>query len=149
MSTKKWLISLSALPFLLLFIVAPGVDFDRVRRSVAKTGVYTRILAPWLFFVFISSPISSLFSVLERQRDGLVFNIALISTRAASLVAGRLLGNARLSLVLFSVSGALLWAGICMHLITLSGLSRRATVRTILDDLTWAMVFCLPVALLR
>ena len=68
-----------------------------------------RILAIWTFFWFISSPLGTLFSVLEKQEWSIRINIVVFVSRLLALIIGGYSGNARLTLLLFSVSGVLVY----------------------------------------
>jgi len=148
-STLRRLMALAAFPFMLLAVIGPDAFAFVFGQRWLEAGFYVRILAPWLFFVFLGSPISTLYCVLERQRIGMLFNIALIITRAASLVGGGLLGDSRVALGLFALSGAALWAWFCLYLVSVCGLSRRSTARVIVGHLSGALVFILPVVLTK
>lgn len=143
-STVRGLMTLAAFPFLLLAVVGPELFSLVFGNQWSEAGVYAQILAPWLFFVFVASPVSSLFSVLEKQSVGLAFNVVLIVTRVASLVVGGVLGDARIALGLFSATGTLLWAGFCLYLISIAGLKRRSAARIVTRNLFVALLFSSP-----
>jgi len=70
-----------------------------------EAGRYAQILAPWLFFWFISSPLSSLFLVYERQELALSIHFVIFITRVFSLYIGGIYQNIYLALGLFSLTG--------------------------------------------
>jgi O-antigen/teichoic acid export membrane protein len=76
-----------------------------------EAGVYAQYLAPWVFFVFLSSPLSNLFDVLDRQHRELQFNVALTVSRLAALLAGAAIGSPRWSVALFAAVSAIFWIG--------------------------------------
>ncbi len=81
-------------------------------------GQFARVMCPWILFVFISSPLSTLFDVLERQRDELVFNSLIFITRVAAIFAGYLLyADAYAAVVFFGVIGAVMWLGYSLYLL--------------------------------
>ncbi|MEM1271078.1 MAG: lipopolysaccharide biosynthesis protein [Bacteroidota bacterium] len=98
-----------AYPMLAVVLAGPDLVAFVLGEPWRPAGVYAQWLAPWLFFVLVSSPLSRLFDVLERQRAALAFNLILFGTRAATLVAGGLLASDLLAIQLFGGSGALLW----------------------------------------
>jgi lipopolysaccharide exporter len=102
----KRLVSLGMFPIFMLILIGKDLFIIAFGRQWAEAGIYVQILAIWILFQFISSPISTLFSVLERQRDALVFNMLLFGTRVASLVLGGMTGNIQFTLVLFALTGA-------------------------------------------
>lgn len=87
-------------------------------------GDYARILSPWILFVFVTSPLSNLFSVLEKQHIGLIFNIMTFALRLAALLIGAIiLGDALMTIILFSVSGLILFFARCLYTLWLVGVS--------------------------
>jgi O-antigen/teichoic acid export membrane protein len=88
----------------------------------AEAGVYMQILGLWIFFQFISSPISTLFAVLEKQNYGLFFNGVLLGTRAASLIIGGMTGDVRFTLFLVASTGIACYGFLCFWLISKAGL---------------------------
>jgi O-antigen/teichoic acid export membrane protein len=70
-----------------------------------EAGRYTQILAPWIFFWFVSSPLSTLFSVYERQGAALSIHFVIFITRVISLYIGGIYQNIYLALGLFSITG--------------------------------------------
>jgi hypothetical protein len=81
-----------------------------------------QILGLCVFFQFISSPISTLFSVLEKQSYGLFINGLLFSTRAASLIIGGATDDVRFTLFLFASTGVACYAFLCLWLISKAGI---------------------------
>jgi len=122
MNTIQSLIIIGAYPFLVLSPIAKEVFLVIFGSNWVETGFYVQILSFWIFFVFITTPVSSLFSVLERQRAYLLFNIILFFLRAAALIIGGLLGDPRIALILFSSVGVVAWAFICLWLLKNAGI---------------------------
>ncbi len=112
-STFQRLVMIGLFPMFFLSFFGRDVFFTVFGARWAEAGIYAQILAIWIFFSFISNPISTSLNVLERQNVFLIFEIFLFSTRAGSLFFGGLTDNIHLALVLFSASGVLAWAGMC------------------------------------
>ncbi len=108
------LVAYGLFPILMLSLV--GEDLFRVvfGERWAEAGVYTQILAPWMFFTFISSPLSTLFSIFERQGSALIIQISIFITRVGSLYIGSVLGNVYIALLLFSLSGVIIYGIFCI-----------------------------------
>ncbi|MBW1834318.1 MAG: oligosaccharide flippase family protein, partial [Deltaproteobacteria bacterium] len=109
----KRLVSLGIFPILLLTLI--GEDFFIVAFGArwAEAGVYMQILGLWIFFQFISSPISTLFAVLEKQHYGLFFNSILLVTRAMSLIIGGMTGDVKFTLFLLASTGVACYGSLC------------------------------------
>jgi len=90
-----------------------------------EAGRYTQILAPWVFFWFISSPLSSLFAVYERQGAALSVHSVIFVTRVISLYIGGIYNNIYLALGLFSITGIAAYAFVSVWNIRLAKASER------------------------
>lgn len=128
-STFKRLVMIGLFPMFFLSFFGRDVFFTAFGARWAEAGIYAQILAIWIFFSFISNPISTSLNVLERQNIFLIFEIFLFSTRAGSLFFGGLTDNIYLALVLFSASGVFAWACMCAWIfheleISLSGIAK-------------------------
>ena len=88
-----------------IFILIFGVNWS-------LAGVYVEILAPLLLIQFIYSPLSSLFSVKEKQRLALVTNIILVLVRGFSLVIGLQTNNILYTLKLYSFTSVFMYVGV-------------------------------------
>lgn len=88
------LLTIGFVPVLLIAVVAPDLFAIIFGERWWTAGVYVRWLSLWMLFVFISSPISTIYTVLERQREYLIVNIIMFSTRLLALILGGIKGNA-------------------------------------------------------
>jgi len=122
-SNFRRLVILGLLPFLLLTIVGKDLFTVIFGQSWTEAGVYTQILSIWIFFWFISSPMSTLFRVLEKQEFSLVLNIVIFVSRFVALGVGGLMGNARLALLLFAISGVFLYGYLSFSIINAAGVT--------------------------
>lgn len=118
----KRLVSLGIFPILLLTLIGEDLFIVAFGARWAEAGVYVQILSLLIFFQFISSPISALVSVLEKQGYGLFINSALFSTRAVSLIIGGMTGDIRFTLFLFTITGVACYGFHCFWLISKAGI---------------------------
>ncbi|MFY0741927.1 oligosaccharide flippase family protein [Solibacillus silvestris] len=87
-------------------------------------GEYARLLSIWLLLVFVSSPLSLLFTVLEKEGVALLFNIAIFLSRIIALIIGAvILKDAFVAVLLFSISGIVFWLWHCIYLLKMVGVS--------------------------
>ncbi len=103
--------ALGLFPMAALTLAAPAAFSVVFGSEWREAGVYAQLLAPWLYFVFVSAPLSSLFDVLERQHWELGYNVLMIAARAAALWVGGWLGSPLWAVGLFGAVSALLWLG--------------------------------------
>lgn len=114
----KRLVSIGVLPILILTIVGKDLFVIVFGARWAEAGVYVQIMGVWMFFNFISSPMSTLTSVLEKQGAGLCYNGVLFVLRGVSLVVGASIGNARTALIIYSATGTLFYIWFLFWLLT-------------------------------
>ncbi len=113
----------------------------------AYSGFLSQILAPWLFMVFIGSPLSTILTVKEKQKESMIFNILLLLTRALVLVAGGWwLKDLTLTITLFSATGTLFFLFLGAWSLRLAGV-RLTTAGFIL--LKAMAIISLPLFLMR
>ena len=121
--TTLRLIVIGILP--LIIITLAGKDIFTVIFGLrwAEAGVYAQILAIYIFISFLSSPISSLFSIFEQQRLTLILNVVVLIFRTLALIAGALLGSVIIALILFSIVSLFFYGGSLIWLLYISKVS--------------------------
>lgn len=117
----RLLVVVGMFPILTLTIVGSDVFSVIFGNTWAEAGVYAQILGIWVFIWFISSPLSTLWIVLEKQEFGFRITFVNLITRFLSLLIGGLLGNVYLALFLFAFSGVLVYGYLCLKMVTSSG----------------------------
>jgi len=115
-------------PILMLMVIGKDLFVVVFGAPWSEAGIYVQILAIWIFFQFISSPISMLFSVLEKQRFGLIFNLLLFATRFGSIILGGMTGNIKLTLLLFANTGAACYCILSLWLLSQAGIPVKRAV---------------------
>jgi lipopolysaccharide exporter len=71
--------------------------------------------------------------VLEEQALELRYQAANLVTRFAAMVAGGLMGNARVAIALFTIFGVVVYGSYCLSVIRKSGASRHAVTQVLLS----------------
>lgn len=106
-----------------LFTIAFGVAWR-------EAGTYVQWFSPWLLLRFVSSPLSTLPLVLERQGVEFVSTASLLTTRVTALIVGGLLGDANLTIALYALTSALCYFFIMLWNLSIAGVvPRRALGR--------------------
>ena len=134
-STFRRLVMFGLFPFLALAFTGKEVFQVILGARWAEAGVYTQILSLWAFFWFISSPMSQLFNVLEKQEFGLWINVLLIITRFLSLYIGGILGDPRAALALFGGTGVLVYGYMNLTIMAKANMPWGKSFRIILENL--------------
>jgi len=132
----RLLVIVGMFPILTLTIVGSDVFSVIFGKTWTEAGVYAQILSIWAFLWFISSPLGTLYIVMEKQQFGLKLNIANFITRLLSLVFGGLLGDARIALSLFSISGIFVYGYLCLKMMSYSGVELSHVKRIIFSNLS-------------
>ncbi len=110
--TAKKLLLIAFPIFLLIIVLAPTIFAFVFGNEWREAGVYVQLLAAMSFFQFINAPLSRLFIIAEKQRSDLIWQMIFFSSSIISLSVGYFLFNdARLTLLLYSVSQALVFIG--------------------------------------
>jgi lipopolysaccharide exporter len=136
----KSLLSIGIFHMLLLILIAKDVFIIVFGAQWAEAGIYAQILISMIFFQFISSPLSSIFDVLERQGSYLIFDITLLSTRLISLISGGITGNILITLALFSLASILCYGFLTYWILVNTGVS----LIRILLHLAKFTLYCIP-----
>lgn len=91
--------------FPLLFISTYFFEFI-LGGEWTETGLYSRLLIPALFLMFLNSPITSLIVILGKQRSFMIYDLSLLALRFAALFTGyHCFNNIIHTLVLYSMVG--------------------------------------------
>ncbi|WP_026304841.1 lipopolysaccharide biosynthesis protein [Thioalkalivibrio sp. AKL8] len=108
-------------PAFILLLAGPDLFGWVFGADWRQAGEFAQWMAPWVYLVFVTSPLSTLFSVMEKQAQGMFFQGVLLAVRVGALVIGGLLGDLILAVALFTIGSALCWAGFLIWIIHASG----------------------------
>ncbi len=140
-NTSHQLIVFGLFPMLLLTISGRELFVLFLGAQWADAGIYSQILSIWTFFVLISAPMATLFSVLEKNEFHLIFAIVIFITRAISLVIGGLLNNIILAMVLYSITGSLGYIYMQLKLNSMVGIPVRYVAWQIFRNILFSVPF--------
>ncbi len=146
----KKLILIGVFPMILLLILGEEIFTFAFGESWYISGVYIKILVPWIFLVFLSSPISTLYSVYDKQGVWFTFSMVLLISRVAALVIGGTYGGSpEFTLGLFSFTGVLFWLWNNAYLLNLAGISKRESVEVLIKYTIIGSIVSIPLILLQ
>lgn len=142
------LLSEIAMPATLLLVIAAPEIFALVfGESWREAGQIARYMAPWLHIVFVSSPLSTLFEVMERQQLAMAFQAGLLTIRVVAILIGAYWLRALLpTVILFSLVSALFWIGFLVWVCCASGNRWSMIVKSTSSALVKAAVCLLPLS---
>jgi lipopolysaccharide exporter len=132
--------ALGLFPAVILGIAGPELFRIIFGANWVEAGRYAQILSPWMFVLFISSPLSNLFATLERQELALMVNSVILVSRFAALVIGGLTQNIYLTLIIWSASGVLIYGSLAFWLLKLTHVRWVSAFRTVLQYLLYAAI---------
>jgi O-antigen/teichoic acid export membrane protein len=112
-----------------------------------QAGQFAQWMAPWIYLVFVTSPLSMLFSVLEKQAHGMLFQGILFCTRIGALLIGAHYQDIMLAIMLFATGSAVCWLGFLVWVIKASGNGWTVLLRPTGTALAWSVVLVAPVML--
>lgn len=110
-----------AMPAALVLLVS-GQDIFRVvfGDEWSQAGVFAQLMAPYLYFQFVTSPLSDIADVLEKQVHDMMFQGLLLSTRAVALVVGALYFDVLVAVALYAAASAVCWLAFLAWILTVS-----------------------------
>lgn len=139
------LLKVGLFPALLLMVIGSDLFSLVFGEPWAEAGLYAQILAPWTLFLFIQSPISCLFAILEKQRSLLLCDVLTSVFRALSLILGGMLGSSVLALALFSATGTIVNLLVLIYLLSLVGCHIHGIAVDLLTRIVTIVLFLTPV----
>jgi len=109
LETYKKLFKIGILPFAIITVFGDYIFAFVFGKDWIVAGEYAQLLAIWILFLFIHSPITNLFSTLEKQKDALLFNITIIFSRILIIsLGGYFFKDIYITIFLYSALGIFL-----------------------------------------
>ncbi len=110
------------LPFMLLLMMLGPELFGFIFGDAwRQAGEFACWMAPWLYLVFVSSPITTVTAVMERQKQGLVFHLALLAFRIIALYVGIWTGDLMITIMILAAVNAIWRLVFLLWLYVISG----------------------------
>jgi O-antigen/teichoic acid export membrane protein len=118
------MISFATLPLTLVALIGPDIFAVFLGNWWTASGIYAKIICPWLLMLLLFSSIRTLYQVLERQGIGLALNLVLFGLRLAALVLGAaMFHDPYLTVLLMTLVSTLVFVFQCHFLLAAVGLS--------------------------
>ena len=136
-------------PMLLVTVAAPELISVVLGATWEPASIYIQWISIWLLSVFITAPLIQLFSVLERQKERLVYQTVQMLGRILSLGYGGMQGDSVLAVSLFCISSALVHYTNCVWILHRAGVEPGETVKILLGELVKAVPFVAAVGLVK
>ncbi|MFA7036357.1 MAG: oligosaccharide flippase family protein, partial [Methanosarcina sp.] len=143
------LISIGLFPMILLVILGEQIFTFAFGEEWGISGTYVRILVPWIFLVFLSSPITTLYNVFEKQKVWLIFSMSLLVSRVVALVIGGRYGSPEFALALYSFTGIVFWLWNNAYLLGLAGISKKESLEVLIKYAIIGFAVSIPLILVE
>ncbi len=117
----KKLLMLSIIPFSLIMVYGDILFFYIFGEEWGPSGVYAQVLAPWLMFVFATSPITMIFVVKEMQKKRMLINLVFFIVRLSALLIGALIyKDSLITISLYALTGFVFWFFYTLYVLALA-----------------------------
>ncbi|WP_194439043.1 lipopolysaccharide biosynthesis protein [Vibrio fluminensis] len=138
--------SVIGLPFMLiLMLIGPDLFGFIFGETWRQSGEFARWMAPWLYLVFVSSPITTVTAIMEKQKQGLIFHLTLLLVRIVSLSVGIYFEDLMLTIILLALVNALWRFGFLMWIYIISGNKMKGFVLDSSNALFSSLLCVVPI----
>lgn len=147
-SIFKRLVQIGIFPMVVLIFLGPMLFSFLFGEQWLEAGSYSQILAFWFILVFMYAPLSTVFSILDRQDMELVFNIIAILGRTICLLIGASIWSPRGTLIIFVAFSVLFLAGMIISILIFSKVSVLWALKMMSKYIALSCILIFPVKLI-
>ena len=130
---------------LILILIGPDLFTIVFGSDWRQAGEFARWLSIFLYFQFITSPLSQLVSVLEKQVQGTVFQTALMAAQLTGILIGVIYNNLILSVALFSIGSAVCYLGFLIWIVSTTKNGLSVIWWPSIKSLKWSIIIVSPI----
>ena len=131
-------------PVVIIVLAGPDLFSLMFGTEWRLAGEFSRWMAVYIYFQFVSSPLSQLFSVLEKQAQGTFYQGCLLITQIGGLSIGALYGSSILSVALFSLGSAICYFGLLIWMISVTKNDWSVLWSPTIKALAWSILLVSP-----
>ena len=88
LKTLKYLFFISVLPFFILFFIAPDLFTFIFGDTWREAGLYGRMITSMLFLQFVTSPLSFMFMIAEKQKLDIIWQTITLLLSYTAIISG-------------------------------------------------------------
>lgn len=144
----KRLIQISVFPMMVLGILGATIFSFVFGENWVEAGVYTQILSIYVFFQFVSSPLSIVFTIFKRQGTFLFLTLSQLINRIVALIIFAQFGVARNCLIAYSLISSIFYILIFYFVYRFSKVSIRSGIKVLIKYSTLSFILLLPVLII-
>ncbi|MCB2173647.1 oligosaccharide flippase family protein [bacterium] len=135
-------------PVLMLMIAGPEIFGFIFGNNWRQTGEFAQWMAPWVYLVFVTSPLSMLFLVLEKQNKEMIFQGVLLIVRVVSLFVGAMFDDVIVAIALFTTTSTLCWIYFLLWISNVAGNLNREFLASTRTAFVWSVILVAPLVFL-
>jgi O-antigen/teichoic acid export membrane protein len=139
------LIHIGLPPAMLIFFISPDAFSLLFGENWRQAGEIASWMTPWVYFQFISSPLSMTFAVTEKLNLFLWWQSILLFANGVAVVIGVFSNNLLISIVILSAANSACYAFLLAWIARLSGNSLAAIFRPLIFAAMLAVLCSAPV----
>lgn len=129
---------------LVLAIDAPNLFAFIFGENWREAGTLARWMTLWVGTVFVASPLNTIFTVLEKQKESMHFQTIMLSARILAIWLGFYNDSMILAVQLFSIFSMLCWTGFLIWTSKQIGSNIYKLLEPLLQALPFSIVCTLP-----
>lgn len=137
------------LPSMILMVIGADLFAFVFGTEWHEAGVFTQILAPWALIWYLTSPLSTVYAIQERQKEELIIHSVIFATRITAILLGGVLDNARIAIVLFSAGGIFAYGYVLLRIFSYSKLNLMVVFEKVGSILLVCAAFVSPVIIVK
>lgn len=138
-------LSYFGLPVAMIIVVVGPDMFSLVFGELwREAGEFARWMAPWIYIQFVTSPLSLVYTILEEQRRGLIFQLLLFILQAIALFTGILFNDLKNTIILVSGASIIGYSYMLFETSRLSNLPFKIIWNTLLKTFLTSIICLLP-----
>jgi len=131
-------------PIVIIVLAGPDLFSLIFGTEWRLAGEFSRWMAVYIYFQFVTSPLSQLFSVLEKQTQGTFFQGVLLITQIGGLFIGALYESSILSVALYSLGSAICYFGFLIWMISVTKNDWSVLWIPTIKALAWSILLVSP-----
>lgn len=133
------------LPTMIIMVIGADLFAFIFGEKWREAGFYVQILAPWALVWFISSPLSSIYSIKEKQKNEFVIHCLIFVLRIVSIAIGGYYSSPRLAIVLFSLGGIVSYSYLLVQIFKFSNMPVAGLFKRMAVHILMCSIYVLPV----
>ena len=139
------LFQLGLSPAIAIIFIAPELFSFIFGEIWREAGIYSQWLSLSAFLGFVVSPLSNIFTILERQALGLTLQLFLLMLRFSGLLIGAYGGDPFSAVKYYSIGSAIGYIAYLYFGAIISGCTFRETIKSIIYNIKNAILVFIPI----